>query len=259
MTPWLACLVAAVAAVSPLDPPRNGEVYVVAHRGAHEGIPENTLPAYRKAIDLGCDFVEIDVRTTKDGEFVSIHNADLKAYTDGADTRRVRDLTLDELRAVDIGSRIAPEWRDVRIPTFEEILDLCKGKIGIYLDLKEAPVEPLIEMIKARGMERDVLWYASRTKLKRVVELCPDCLVMPDPGPAKNLDLLIEEMRPAIVASVMDEYSKEFAEKCHAVGAIVIVDENTPEDWDNMLAWGTDGIQTDHPEQLVDLLRKVKK
>ncbi|MFP6616763.1 MAG: glycerophosphodiester phosphodiesterase [Candidatus Hydrogenedentota bacterium] len=48
-------------------PPRNGGIYVIAHRGAHQGIPENTLEAYQKAIDLGCDFVEIDVRTTKDG------------------------------------------------------------------------------------------------------------------------------------------------------------------------------------------------
>ena len=52
-----------------LKPPKHDGVYVVAHRGAHEGIPENTLPAYQKAIDLGADFVEIDVRTTKDGKF----------------------------------------------------------------------------------------------------------------------------------------------------------------------------------------------
>jgi len=57
-----------------LPPPKNGVMYVVAHRGAHKGIPENTLAAYAKAIEFGCDFVEIDVRTTKDGVLVSIHN-----------------------------------------------------------------------------------------------------------------------------------------------------------------------------------------
>ena len=50
-------------------PPNHGNIYVIAHRGAPRGISENTLPAYQKAIQLGTDFVEIDPRTTKDGEF----------------------------------------------------------------------------------------------------------------------------------------------------------------------------------------------
>ena len=54
--------------------PKNGDTYVIAHRGVHNGIPENSLAAYQKAIDLGCDFIEIDVRKTRDGRMVSIHN-----------------------------------------------------------------------------------------------------------------------------------------------------------------------------------------
>lgn len=258
MVRMLACLWLALgvgdAADTPLKPPAHG-VYVVAHRGAHEGIPENTLPAYQKAIELGADFVEVDIRTTKDGRFVSIHNADLKAYTDGAVTARVRDLTLDELRAVDIGSRVGPEWKEARIPTFEEILDLCRGKIGIYLDLKDAPVEPLLELIRARGMERDVLWYAGPAKLRQVAELCPECVPMPDPGPEKNLENLLETHKPKVVASTWDQYSQSFAEKCHRAGAIVIVDESGPDCWEQALAWGTDGIQTDHPADLIAFLK----
>jgi glycerophosphoryl diester phosphodiesterase len=52
-------------------PPNQGGIYVIAHCGAHRGIPENTLAAYQKAIQIGADFVEIDLRTTKDGEFIS--------------------------------------------------------------------------------------------------------------------------------------------------------------------------------------------
>ena len=102
----------------PLRAPKHGGVYVVAHRGAHEGIPENTLAAYQKAIDLGVDFVEIDVRTTKDGRFVSIHNSTVDAYGDGA-TGEVMDFTLAELRALDIGSRVGPEWEGAKVPTFD--------------------------------------------------------------------------------------------------------------------------------------------
>jgi glycerophosphoryl diester phosphodiesterase len=78
-----------------LPEPKN-IIYVVAHRGAHNGIPENSLAAYRKAIDIGCGFVEIDILTTKDGRFVSIHNSTVDEYTDGI-IGKVKDMTLTEL------------------------------------------------------------------------------------------------------------------------------------------------------------------
>ena len=62
--------------------PRN-KINVVAHGGAHKGIPENSQPACRKAIELGCDFVEIDVRTTRDGKFISMHNSKIDDYVSG--------------------------------------------------------------------------------------------------------------------------------------------------------------------------------
>ncbi|MFA6240606.1 MAG: glycerophosphodiester phosphodiesterase family protein [Candidatus Hydrogenedentales bacterium] len=241
---------------SVLPPPKNGNVYVVAHRGAHQGIPENTLPAYQKAIDLGADFVEIDVRTTKDGKFVSVHNGKVDDYTQGKVKGNVSDLTLDEIRGLDIGSRVGPEWKDVKVPTFEEILDMCKGEIGIYLDLKSAEVAPLVKEIKARGMERNVMWYAGPSKLKELNELCPECLPMPDPYEIKNLPKLLQEKKPKLVASSWDFYSKEFAEQCHAAGAIVIVDDDGPQCWESALEWGTDGIQTDDPEHLIALIKQ---
>ena len=155
--------------IFPCKPAKHGAVYVVAHRGAHNGIPENSLPAYQKAIELGCDFVEIDVRTTRDSQYVSIHNSTIDNYV-GEKTGSVKDLTLAELRALDIGSRVGEKWKGTQIPTFDEILDLCNGKIGIYLDLKDAPVEPLIEKIRERGMEHDVLWYADGYELEQVKE-----------------------------------------------------------------------------------------
>lgn len=241
-----------------LRAPKQGGVYVMAHRGAHEGIPENTLPAYARAIELGADFVEIDVRTTKDVRFVSIHNASIDGYVPGA-AGKVKEMTFEELRKLDVGARVGPEWAGTTIPTFEEILDLCKGKIGIYLDLKDAPVAPLVEEIRKRGMERDVLWYAGPSKLRELGQLCPECIPMPDPGPEKNLAKLLQDFKPRIVASVWKQYSKTFAEACHAANAIVIVDEDGTECWQQMLEWKTDGIQTDHPEALIKLLRERAK
>jgi len=238
----------------PLLPPKQGGLYVVAHRGAHQGIPENTLAAYQKAIDLGADFVEIDVRTTKDGKFVSVHNSSIDAYAPGH-TGNVAEMTLEELRALDIGSRVGPEWAGAKIPTFEEILDLCKGKIGIYLDLKNAPVMPLAEAIMARGMEHQVIWYAGVSELEEMKEVCPECVEMPDPGPEEFLAKLLET-KPRVVASVWRFYSPAFVKACHDAGAIVIVDESDPTCWEDAIAWGSDGIQTNHPEELIAFLKE---
>lgn len=238
-----------------LRPPRQGGVYVVAHRGAHQGIPENSLPAYSRAIELGVDFVEVDIRLTKDDVPVSIHDDSLDDYVAGA-TDRVRDLTLAELREFDIGIKHGERWRGVRVPTFEEILNLCRGKCGIYLDLKEAPVAPLVEMIRKRGLERGVLWYASPEELQEVVRLCPECITMPDPGPHAHLAELVERLRPSVIASTWRHYSAEFADECHKSGALVIVDESDPTCWTELLSWGTDGIQTDHPAELIERLQR---
>ncbi len=106
--------------------PKNGNTYVIAHRGVHNDIPENTLAAYQKAIDLGCDFVEIDIRKTKDGKFVSVHNSTVDAYVEGV-KGKVSSFTLAELKQMNIGKRVSPKWENERIPTFEEILQVCKG------------------------------------------------------------------------------------------------------------------------------------
>lgn len=235
--------------------PRHGGVYVVAHRGAHTGgIPENTLAAYREAIALGCDYVEIDLRTARDGHLVSVHNATVDAYTTDA-TGPVRGFTLAELKALDIGSRVDPKWKEERVPTLEEILELCRGEIGIYLDLKDADPAQVIPILRAHGMAEDTLWYAGPPALARVRDLCPECEIMPDPGPERNLARTLERWRPRVVASVWRHFSKAFLDACHAAGAIVIVDESAPSCWEDAIAWGVDGVQTDHPAALIERLK----
>lgn len=240
-----------------LPAPRNGGIYVVCHRGAHEDRPENTLAAYQRAIDLGADFVEIDTRTTKDGEIVSVHNGTVDSYTKDA-KGKVEDFTLAELKAMDIGSRVDPKWKNERIPTFDEILALCKGKIGIYLDLKAADPAVLLKKIQEHGMEKSVIWYCEPEQHHFIKKACADCISMPDPGPESNLAAIIQEFQPKVIASVWDEFSATFVTTCHAAGAIVVVDESDPTCWESLVAWGTDGIQTDHPEKLIAWLKNRK-
>ncbi|MGB2864376.1 MAG: glycerophosphodiester phosphodiesterase family protein [Sedimentisphaerales bacterium] len=255
----IGCTTAMREPVKVLPAPRHGGVYVVAHRGAHIGIPENTLAAYEAAIEIGVDFVEIDLRTTQDGRIVSIHNKEVDSYVTNGRRGLVSEMTLEQLKQLDIGSRIGPQWSGERIPTFEEILDLCKSRVGIYLDLKDASVDKVVSIVKKWDMTRQVLWYADFDELERIAEFCPECILMPDPGPEENLPKVIERFEPLVIAAVWRYYSQSFAAKCHQAGAMVIVDENGPACWQDALAWSTDGIQSDRPEQLIALLERRKQ
>ncbi|MBX3421650.1 MAG: glycerophosphodiester phosphodiesterase family protein [Pirellulaceae bacterium] len=238
----------------PWKAPRQGDVYVIAHRGVHVGIPENTIPAYARAIELGADFVEIDLRTTRDGQIVSIHNQTVDAYTDDAQGK-VSDFTLAELKAMDIGSRVGPQWADTRIPTLDEIIALCKGKIGLYVDLKAASVEEVATKLRAAGMTGNSVWYAWVGQLQKLKETCPECLPMPDPGNVRGLPRLIEMLQPKVVASSMKHLDPIMVDLCHQAGALLFVDDTGPKDWQQMLEWGVDGIQTDEPQELIALLK----
>ncbi len=243
-----------------LRSPKHGGVYVVAHRGFHRGVPENSLPAYAKAIELGVDFVEIDVRATKDGKLVSVHNNRIDSYVEGA-SGKIGDFTLDELRTFDIGKRVGKQWIGTRIPTLDEILELCKGKCGIYLDLKEpALLDEIADTIQRHGMEGDVLWYAPVHYLERLKvfqKRYPEAILMPDPIQEKRIPALVEGLHPKIMSASWRYYSKSFVDACHEAGALVIVDESGPSCWPDALAWGSDGIQTDSPGELIAFLDRV--
>jgi glycerophosphoryl diester phosphodiesterase len=245
------CTGVKLESIKALSPPKHGDVYVVAHRGAHIGIPENTLAAYEAAIVMGVDFVEVDLRTTRDGHIVSVHNKDIDSYVTSGEQGLVSEMTLEQLKQLDIGSRISPRWSNERIPAFEEILELSKDRVGIYLDLKDASVDKLVYVVKKWGMAGQVLWYADFDELERIAKLCPECILMPDPGPEENLPKVIERFHPSVIAAVWRYYSQSFAAKCHQAGVIVIVDESAPTCWEDALEWDSDGIQTDHPAQLI--------
>lgn len=241
--------------------PKQGNVYVIAHRGAHQGIPENSLAAYQKAIDLGCDFIEIDIRTTKDGGLVSVHNSTLDAYVNQA-KGQVKDLTLEEIRGLDIGEKVGAEWKDTQVPTFEEILRLSQGKIGIYLDLKDADPKVLIPLLRRYDMAQATVWYLSGAEkglIQTVQNECPECLVMPDPGPETNISKVVDLYHPNILATDIGQLSASFVKEAHRVGAMVFADDRAADlqEWKEILSFGTDGIQTDQPEALIKYLKSL--
>ena len=122
-------------AASPTEnPPRF--LVVHGHRGAAGLAPENTLAAFREAMALGVDALEMDLHVTRDGEVVIIHDETLDRTTDGQGS--IADLTLEQIKHRDVGSKFAPAFRGERIPTLQEVIELIKasGNTRIRMDLE---------------------------------------------------------------------------------------------------------------------------
>ena len=243
-------------------PPRFG-TYVIARRGAHKNTPENTLAAYKKAIDLGCDFVEIDTRTTSDGRIISMHNATVNEYVKGA-SGKVSEMTFEQIRKLDLGAGYGENLKGTQVPSIEEILELCKGKISIYLDLKAASIPELVKIIKEYNIERNIIWYIPANRTDEISQLereCPDCIVTPDPGKEENLEAVIKSVRPHVIATDMGVLTESFVSKAHKGNALIFCDEDkgTTAEWSDMIKWKTDGIQTDDPEGLIKFLKTRKE
>lgn len=115
-------------------------IWVAAHRGWRSAYPENTMSAFKAALELGVDQIETDIRITRDGELVLIHDAAVDRTTDG--TGKVCDKLFAELQALDAGSYMGEQFRGGKIPLFTELMDLVKDHPTVTLDLelKEYPV-----------------------------------------------------------------------------------------------------------------------
>jgi glycerophosphoryl diester phosphodiesterase len=107
---------------------------IFAHRGARRAAPENTLPAFAAALDMGADGIELDVHRSADGHLVVIHDFAVDKTTDG--TGVVEQMTFAELMQLDAGSHFAPEFAGTRIPTLEAVLDLVADRCRINIEIK---------------------------------------------------------------------------------------------------------------------------
>lgn len=168
--------VAALHAQSPAS-----KKVLIAHRGASAYAPEHTIDAYELSMIQGTDFVEQDLAVTKDGVLVSIHDLTLERTTDvedvfpnrvveeksGASIIRhwyVHDFTLAEIKRLDAGSWFDKKFAGSRILTFQETIDLVRGKAGLYPELKDPefyrqrgvnPEKLFAAIVKKNGLESD--------------------------------------------------------------------------------------------------------
>lgn len=228
-------------------------VYVVGYRGAAGLRPENTMSSFCLAAELGVDRLECDVRLTKDGRPVLIHDATVDRTTNG--TGRVRDMTLDELRALDAGG-------GETIPLLSEYLAFLK-ETGILseVEIKDPDaLEPALAEIRALGVLELVCITSKLETVVRAKELLPEI----DVGlPTANPSLAEIERAAQIGASGVgiryDHLTHELVKACHDRGLEARGwNPVTPETIAYTLSFGVDTVTTDRPDLALDLRRRLE-
>lgn len=111
-----------------------GDVTIIAHRGASGHAPENTLAAFRMAVEAKADYFELDCRLTKDDKVVVSHDADLERT--GGDKTEIADMTLAEIETKEVGAWFAPEFRGEKMPTLAQALAAASPECGVYVEIK---------------------------------------------------------------------------------------------------------------------------
>lgn len=151
---------------------------IIAHRGGAAVAPENTLAAARQAIADGFDWIEIDVHESRDGQVLVIHDKDLKRV--GNLERLIWETDAAEVQKVDVGSWFAPKFKDERVPTLDQLLDVCKDKIGVVIELKhfghnQKLEERVSEIVKEHGMDDQVMAMSfDADTVRRMKSIRPD-------------------------------------------------------------------------------------
>lgn len=156
----------------------NGKIVVCAHRATEIDKPENSLVAIQSAIDNQIEMVELDIRETKDGQLVLMHDATIQRTTTG--TGNVSSYTLQELKQFNL-EKSNGSLTNEKIPTLKEVFDLTRGKIYINLDLDEkAPFTKVYDLAKQYGMLKQVQFYSKDNSLIRsMLAKNPDLVVLP--------------------------------------------------------------------------------
>jgi glycerophosphoryl diester phosphodiesterase len=247
---------------------------LIAHRGGAGLYPENTLLAFRRAVeDWAADAIELDVHASADGHCVVIHDPTVDRTTDG--TGRVAEMTLEALRRLDAGYRFTPDGgrtfpfrgQGLRIPTIDEVLAEVPPEVTLIVEVKAGAAQaPLFEAIRRAGAEQRVIAAGMRDADRDLF----DRYGGPISASVEQLRRFVilhrlrlwRLWRPPVDVIQMPEHwngrrvlTPGLIEALHSWGLPVqvwTVDEVS--DMERLLEWGVDGIMTDRPDRLAAVL-----
>ena len=238
---------------------------VWAHRGASGYMPENTLPSFKKAVELGADGVELDIQLSKDGEIVVCHDeeVDRTSNTKGW----LKDYTLAELKAMDFSYQFK-ELGKVSIPTMKEVFELLKPtNLIINIELKtgifdyESIEEKIIALTHAEGFEDRVIYssfnHHSIAKLKEIDStaetawLFSDVILDVEKYAKQNG---VEGLHPAVYHMYMSDFMKRWNESGEKVRVWTV---NNEKDMKNFIQHDLEAVITNYPDVALRVRREV--
>jgi len=241
---------------------------IFAHRGASQLAPENTLTAFRKALELGADGVELDVRLSADGVPVVIHDATVDATTAGSG--RVSSLAVSELKGLDAGSSFDPVFKDEQIPTLAEVLDNWPAGAVLNIELKgsglvERGLEGAVaELLARHGLEENVVVSSfhplALRRLHKISAPIPIGLLY------THASMLRLRLSRLLVGAAFDAVhphhtivDQRHVAHAHARGARVNVwTVDDPIEMHRLIELHVDGLITNRPDVLLDALGRAR-
>ncbi len=229
------------------------KVRISCHRGAHRYAPENTLPAFEKAIRLGVDLIEFDIRTSSDGQYFLLHDGLLDRTTDGHGP--IAKTPASALRQLHANDGWGAPFAQVPLPTLDEFLAAVRGKIDLYVDAKVIPVDALAEALERHQVADRAIVYQSADYLAQLVAKNPKIRALPPLSRSDGLPAILAKLKPYAVDVDWNILSRDLIQQCHQAGVLVFSDamdgHETLADYRQAIEWGIDVIQTDTPLQVM--------
>jgi glycerophosphoryl diester phosphodiesterase len=229
---------------------------MIAHRGASGHAPENTMAAFKLALEMGAKAIEFDVHQTRDGELVVLHDDDLKRVA--RRKARIRSLTLAELHQSEVGSWFAKDFASEKVPTLAQLFELAHGRAELHLEIKHgSKVYP--------GIERNIVEFLRRhhalgttlissfdhSALFNVRDIEPEARL----GYLLGLTLMpkawreMKEMKADSLNCSGRQVNARRVAAAHQLGLKVFVyTVNAQKDVDRLGKMGVDGVFTNYPE-----------
>ena len=233
------------------------DVQVTGHRGSGAA-PENSLSAVRQAIDAGADYAEIDVQRTSDGAVVVVHDGDLMRL--GGDPRKVGDMTLAEIQAVDIGTRKDAKFAGEHVPTLQQVIDLSRGQLKLNIELKyNRPDSLLVPEVLRIVRENDFVDQSTITSLdyaaladveRRAPEFRTGMIVTKAVGRTAELPVDFLSVNQAAADRKLLDRAQRRGKEVH------VWTVNARDDMVHMIELGVDNLITDNPGDAVAVLQE---
>ena len=234
----------------------------VAHRGNPDEAPESTLAAFASALEIGVDMIEFDVHRLADGELAVMHDPTVDRCTDG--TGALAEMTIGKVRGLDAGAWFSPEFAGQRVPTLAEALAAIPAPVRLNIHLKtvrdedESFEESVLEHIRAAGAEeRALIVHHHQPSLDRLRAVAPEleyCLL---PMCSDGLEYIGRANAEGfkVLQPGRGMMSEDFCEAVHERGMHAnVFYADTREDMEQYIAWGIDGILTNRPRLLREVL-----